>query len=188
MRERAIQVEVAGQLAGEQRVHLVDVDPTGQEVGLAPSQLAGTRPGEEKPEAARMLVQENLHHVEQGRDALYLVQEHGADVGRCGMEFVLEALRVGDEIAEDPWAGEIQGEIGCQGGQEGGLADLPRAEDQDAALVGAEGFGERSWVHVGRIAGFLPANKIRDGGKELGKGASVGSIIPLGVLLYCHIL
>ena len=114
MRERAVQVEVVPEFACEQRVHLVDVDPAGQEVGLPPPQLAGAGPREEKPEAVAVLIQKELHHVEKCRDALHLVQEHGADVGRCGMEFVLEALRIGDEVAEDPWTGEVQGEIGCQ--------------------------------------------------------------------------
>ena len=46
MRQRAVQVEVVPQLAGEQWVHVMNVNPPGQEVRLAAAELAGTRPGE----------------------------------------------------------------------------------------------------------------------------------------------
>lgn len=144
MRQRAVQAEVLAQLTGEQRVHLVDVYPPRQEVGLPAPQFAGAGPRQEKTEAPRVLIQEELHHVEKGRDPLYLVQEHRAHIGRSGHEFAFEPFRMGDEIPKHPGTGKVQRDVRCGGRQQGGLADLPWPEHEDAAPIGFEDVSQNS--------------------------------------------
>ena len=77
----------------------MDVDPPRQEVRLSPPQLSRAGARKEKAEAPRVLVQKQLHHVEQRRrNPLNLVQEHRAHGGRRGQEFAFKPFGIADEV------------------------------------------------------------------------------------------
>ena len=132
VRERTVQLEVGADLAGEQRVQVVDVDPSREQIRLTAPELASARPGEQESEARRASIEEHLHGVEQRRHALHLVDEHRCGGRRRGQELVLEPFRMADEVAERAGTRQIEAEVGLQRGEQCGLADLARAEQEDA--------------------------------------------------------
>ena len=69
--QRAVQVEVGAELAGEQRMQVVDVNPSREQIRPAAPQLARTRSGEQEAKAQRPLIEEDLHGVQQCRHALH---------------------------------------------------------------------------------------------------------------------
>ena len=149
MGQGAVQVEVGGELAGEQRVQVVDVNPTREQVGPAAPQLARARTGEQESKARRPLIEDDLHGIQQCRHALHLVDEHRRGGRRRGRELALEPLRMAHEVAERARACQVEGEIGLQRGEQRGLADLARAEEEDAARRRTQGAGKSSLVQRG---------------------------------------
>jgi len=128
VRQRTLDVELAAEFAGQQRVEVLDEHAARKEIGVAPAQLSGARSGQQKPEAAGVSVGQGLNGIEQGRYALHFIDEHRPDAGRGGFQFPLEPAGVRHVLAERLQAGEINGQIGSQGSEQGRLADLPRAE------------------------------------------------------------
>ena len=160
VRQRAVEVEVVSQFTRGQRVHVVDVDPTRKEVGLAAPELACAGPGQQEPKASGLLVDEQLHHIEQRGYSLDLIDEHRPRLWRCSVELPFKALGLRDKIPEGARAGQIQGEIGTDRGQQRRLPHLPRPEDECTATIGGlEHRSEQSWIHVGKLAGVLPTHK-----------------------------
>ena len=135
------------------------MNPSREQVGAAAPQLAGARTRQQEPEARRASIEEDLHGVEQRRHALHFVDEHRPRGRRGGLEFLFEPFRPPDEVAERGGAGQVEGQVRRQRVQQRGLADLARAEQEDAAPRRAQDAGEQPWIHVGKIAAFLPTNK-----------------------------
>jgi hypothetical protein len=88
--------------------------------------------------AARVRVEGGLHGVEQRRDALDLVDHHSPDPGCGRLKLTLESLGLRDVFAEGGWAGQVDSQVRRETGKKGGLADLPRAQQEHASRMGPE--------------------------------------------------
>jgi hypothetical protein len=83
-----------------------------------------------------MLVDDGLNSVEEGRDALYFVDQHRSDRGGGAQELTLQALRVGHELPERGEAREIDDQVWLKRREQGGLAHLARTEQEHVAAMG----------------------------------------------------
>ena len=135
MRKGALQVEIRAQLASEQRVHAMSVHAPGKQVRPAPPEFARAGSREQEPEAAGVLVEKHLRHVEQRRHTLRLVDEHRLRAGRGRAELPFQSLGMTHVFAERARAGQIHRDVGFERGEQGGLSHLAGSEDQGRALV-----------------------------------------------------
>ena len=154
--EDPIEVEVGAELTDGERMQAMDLDPSGQQIGLAPAQLPGARARDQEPETARSAVHRDLHRVEQRGVPVHLVQKNGPGGFRGCLEVPFQPLGMPHVLAEDPRAREVEGQVRLERGEQGGLAHLPRPEHEHAARVAPENPGEAPRVHVGIPAASLP--------------------------------
>jgi hypothetical protein len=173
MRQRPFELETRSELALEQRVHGVDDDPAGQEVGLPALELARARAGQEKTETLWLGVQNNLQDVEQSGHFLNLVDEDGSRRPRCRFEDFQEQLGVRQVATMHPRIGEVQHEVGLHQPEQSGLPYLSRAQQENAARSCPKPGHEQPFEHVWIIPVVFHTYKSVLRGKARGQHAEM---------------
>jgi hypothetical protein len=64
-------------------MQMMHVHSAGQEIRLATTQFARARAREKKAEPRGLLIDQHLNEIQESRDSLHFVDEHGANRGRC---------------------------------------------------------------------------------------------------------
>lgn len=95
-------------------MQVVEVNPSGQQVCVAASELPFTRSGEQEPKPLGLLVENMLHAVQQRRDLLHFIDQNCADIRRSCRQFTLESRRISHVVPVDWHTGEVNGPIRLQ--------------------------------------------------------------------------
>ncbi len=127
------QVERGPQLRGGEGVHGQQARAAGQQVGAAATQLACARTRQH--EAAAPLLDEPVHRVEQGRQALHLVDDHGGRGAGAHQRF--EPVRAQQQLAVEGGVEQVEHQRVRKGLPEpGGLAGTAWPQEEEAGRFG----------------------------------------------------
>jgi hypothetical protein len=156
----AIKIELLTQFASKERGEIVHVNASRKEVGLTSFEFSSTGSREKESESSGVLVQKHLHYVQQSGNTLYLIDEYCTYVRGGTAKLMLQPLRVCGIVPECGGAGQVQGQIRFERGEQGGFSDLTGSQDQDATLALPHQLPAKdAFEHVGKIAAYLPAVK-----------------------------
>jgi hypothetical protein len=162
MGEDAVETEIRLQFAREQRMQIVEHNPLRQQVRVAAPQLARAGDGEQEAESAWVCVNDRLDAVQQRGDTLYLVDEDGPSRGWRRLQLRLEALGLSRVLAKRGKAREVEDKVRFERPEQRRLPTLPRAQQEDRMTIRLQPGCNRTFIHVGKIAHFLPTSKNRD--------------------------
>ena len=110
--EHVFQVEIVAELPWRQWVHRLADGPAGQQVRAGHLELA--RAGTEQGEAQAALLDQAVHLVQQGRNALHLIDND--PIARCaGGNQLPEQRRVGQQVVEQGFIQQVETQCLGQG-------------------------------------------------------------------------
>ena len=110
-------------------MQVMQMHPPGQQVRLSATQLSGARTGQQEAKPAGLLIDDGLHHVQEGGDALHFVDQHGSDLRAGGAQLEFQPFGLRNVVPESGRTGKVDGQVRLERGQQGGLPHLPGAEE-----------------------------------------------------------